>query len=95
MNKNIKIITYQNFPYGGAPANFVRYFSLALEKVGNNVEVIVPTGLSYRNERKSKISRSGRINSIKYNFIGFINNPDSFFFKVLSSLIAFFYTPLN
>lgn len=94
MNKNIKIITYQNFPYGGAPANFVRYFSLALEKVGNNVEVIVPTGLSYRNERKSKISRSGRINSIKYNFIGFINNPDSFFFKVLSSLIAFFYTPL-
>jgi glycosyltransferase involved in cell wall biosynthesis len=90
--KNIKIITYQNFPYGGASANFVRYFALALAKDGNKVEVIKPTGQTYGRKIEDKPKRVGRIENVRYRLIGFLIHPSSFFGKVLSSFWSLFYT---
>jgi hypothetical protein len=42
--KRIKLITYENFPFGGAPVNFLRYLLSVLPKLRNN-KLIFPNGV--------------------------------------------------
>lgn len=71
----IKIVTYDNFPFGGAPANFVRYFALSLSLIPeNNIEVILPTG-NYGNINNINKSKSGKIDHVNYRHLGFVKHP--------------------
>lgn len=90
--KRIKIITYENFPFGGAPANFLRNFSFALSKKFN-VEVILPTGNVFRNvELKPK--KKGKIKGVNYIHLGFTVHPQNFFGKIMNVIWGFTFTPI-
>lgn len=93
--ENIKIITYTNFPYGGASANFLRYFSLSLIKEGHEVEVILPKGSIYGKNVEVPNTRNGCVENIRYKHLCYINQPNSFIGKLLSNLCSlifpFFY----
>lgn len=93
--KYIKVVTYDNFPFGGAPANFVRYFSLSLSLVDNNdVEVILPTG-NYGNKSNINKQRVDEIESLKYRHLAFIKHPENLIGKfldvTLGSILPLFY----
>jgi len=92
--KRIEIITYENFPYGGAPANLLRHISLALSAEKIFVEVILPTGNIYGNNVESKPDRRGYIENVVYKHLGFTKHPMNYMGKLLDVLIGFFYTPL-
>jgi glycosyltransferase involved in cell wall biosynthesis len=85
--KKIVIITSM-FPYGGAPANLVRYFSLSLVKENNDVEVIIPTGCYYGNKIDVNKNRYGEIETIKFRHLGFLNHPRNFIGKFLDNLLG-------
>lgn len=91
--KKILIISYENFPFGGAPANYVRNLCKALSLEGFNIEVILPTGNVYRNLINEKNKKRGYFHSIKYFHIGFVNHPKYLISKILNIIIAFFFTP--
>lgn len=78
----IKIISYENFPFGGAPANFLRYFSLALSTELNDIEVILPTGNMYGKKIEEKENRKGLINDVKYQHLCFTKHPNNLFGKI-------------
>jgi glycosyltransferase involved in cell wall biosynthesis len=92
--KNMILIS-NNFPYGGASANLLRYFALSLSKERNNIEVIIPTGSNYGNKIDVNKSRKGVIEFIKYKHLGFINHPKNYFGKLLDNILGlilpFFY----
>jgi len=90
--KRIKLVTYENFPFGGAPANFLRYFSLALSKMFN-VEVILPTGNVFRNA-ELKPKKKGEIKGVNYIHLGFTVHPQNFFGKILDVIWGFIFTPI-
>ncbi len=92
--KRIKIITHENFPYGGAPANLLRYISLALSAEALSVEVILPTGNVYGNNVESKPEKKGLVKNVKYKHLGFTKHPHNYIGKLLDILIGLFYTPL-
>ncbi len=81
--KNIKIITFGNFPYGGASSNFLRNFSLALSN--NNIEVLLPFGNYYGNKTETDSGRKGHVGKVKYKYIGFIHHPKNYFGKFLDN----------
>lgn len=86
--KKIKIVTYDNFPYGGAPANFVRYFALSLSLIPeNDVEVILPTG-NYGNKNNLNSRKSGKIDNVTFSHLGFRNHPKNFFGKFADILLG-------
>lgn len=87
--KNIKLITYTNYPEGGASANFLKYLTLSLSLEKNNVEVILPTGFYYGNHKNDK--KTGRINDVTYRYLTFINHPTSILGKIISFLINPFF----
>lgn len=100
MDKNkriskIKIVTNENFPFGGAPANFVRNFARAIALENTDVEVILPTGNIYGKNVEYKSARSGEINGIKYKHLGFTDHPRNligkFFDLFLGQLLPPFY----
>jgi glycosyltransferase involved in cell wall biosynthesis len=92
----IKIFTYNNFPYGGASANFVRNYarSLAIDEE-NDVEVVIPRGNFYANKNNITHTRRGEIDKVKYFFPGYMTHPDnsvgSMSDNFLSSVLPFFY----
>lgn len=92
--KKIIVVTYENFPYGGAPANLLRYITLALAAEGFPVEVILPTGNVYGNNIETKSQRKGHIEEVSYKHIGFIRHPHNYIGKILNLFISFFYTPI-
>tara|TARA_B110000240_G_C13504050_1_gene455270 strand:+ start:1484 stop:2683 length:1200 start_codon:yes stop_codon:yes gene_type:complete len=91
--KRIKIITYENFPYGGAPANLLRYISLALSKEGADIEVLMPTGNVYGQNVELKPQKKGNVENVYYKHLGFTLHPKNYFGKILDLICAFFYTP--
>ncbi len=88
-NKKIVLVT-SSFPYGGAGANLMRYFSLALAMQNNDVEVIIPTGSYYGKKVDVNQNRSGHIESVKYRHLGFINHPRNYFGKIIDNLSGLF-----
>jgi glycosyltransferase involved in cell wall biosynthesis len=77
--KNIKIISYNNFPFGGASANFVRNFAFSIAKL--NVEVLLPTGSLYGNIFEKINIRKGRIGSISFRYLCYLKHPANIFSK--------------
>ena len=71
----IVIITYENFPFGGASANLLRYFAFALTCEGKEVEVILPTGNYFGNKIDLNTKRKGTFKNLKYHHLCFINHP--------------------
>jgi len=91
--KRIKIITYENFPFGGAPANLVRYISLALSKEGADVEVLMPTGNVYGKNIKLKPKKKGNVKNVIYRHLGYSKHPRNYLGKLLDLICGFFCTP--
>lgn len=92
--KRIKIITYENFPFGGAPANLLRLFSLSLSIMDSEIEVIIPTGNVYRNKVELKPKRKGCIEKVKYIHLGFKEHPMNYIGKVLDIFFGLILTPI-
>jgi glycosyltransferase involved in cell wall biosynthesis len=91
---NIKIISYENFPFGGAPANFIRYFALSMALVKADTEVILPTGNVYGNKIESVPEKRGFIENVRYCHLGFTKHPKNFLGKLMDILFGFIYTPI-
>jgi len=84
--KNIMLLTYGNFPYGGASANLLRYFTIGLSRLGNNVEVILPTGNYYGQNIDHNKNKEGNIEGVRYKHLGFINHPRKLAGKLADNL---------
>lgn len=82
------VLVANNFPFGGASANLLRYFSLALALQNNDVEVIIPTGGYYGNKIDVNKKRYGKIESVKYRHLGFINHPKNYFGKAIDNILG-------
>ena len=81
-NKKIVLITYGNFPYGGASANLSRLFALGLADQNCDINVIMPTGNYYGNNVEDKNIRQGQIEGVFFKHLGFINHPKNYFGKL-------------
>ena len=86
-NKIIKVVTYDNFPFGGAAANFLRYFSLSISEQSTDIEVILPTG-NFGPKIEQNTKRVGVIGKLKYRFLGFLNHPVSKFGKIIDNFFG-------
>lgn len=90
MKKNkinyIKIIKYGNFPYGGASANYLRYFALGLADQGNEVEVILPTGSYYGNKVETNNQKKGNVKNVTYQHLCYKQHPKNYFGKIADIL---------
>ncbi len=85
--KNISIVTYGNFPFGGASANYIRYFALSLNRNKDvNVEVLIPSGFYFGNEQNK--TRKGNIQGVKYKYLGFLNHPRNYIGKLIDNVFA-------
>jgi glycosyltransferase involved in cell wall biosynthesis len=84
--KKTVIITSVNFPFGGAPANFLRLLYKGLNDNGKNVKVILQNGFYYGD------MRFDNSHSKDYNFVfcGFKNRPSNFILKLLDTLAGIF-----
>ena len=87
-NKKIVLITYGNFPYGGASANLSRLFALALANQKFDINVIMPTGNYYGNNVEDKNIRQGKIESVFFKHLGFINHPKNYFGKLADNFFG-------
>jgi glycosyltransferase involved in cell wall biosynthesis len=95
MNNRIKIVTYENFPYGGAPANLLRYIALALSSSGMDVNVVLPTGNVYGNKIESKELRKGHVENVRYKHLGFTMHPCNFLGRFFDFIGGLFITPIH
>lgn len=84
------ILFTTNFPYGGASANLLRYFSFCLKNEGHTVEVFLPTGAFYGDKVDQQSERKGAINGIEYKRLGFIYHPRNFIGKFFDSILGLF-----
>jgi glycosyltransferase involved in cell wall biosynthesis len=87
IGKHIAIVYYGNFPFGGASANLLRYFSLALSEKWK-VEVLLPNGCSFDNKNDVSIKRSDFYEGVHYKKLGFIVHPKKIIGKILNLLIS-------
>jgi len=84
----IALITYDNFPFGGAPANLLRYFALAVARENNEVEVILPTGNYYGNKIDINTKRNGNIENIRYKHLCFKIHPKNLIGKFVDNICS-------
>lgn len=84
------ILLTSNYPYGGASANLLRYFTFCLKNTGHEVEVFLPTGAFYGNKVDQQSVRKGVINGIKYKRLGFIYHPKNFIGKFFDIILGLF-----
>ena len=85
---NIKIITYENFPFGGAPANLLRYFALAMARENNNVEVILTTGNCYGDKIDINLKKNGNVENVKYKHLCYKVHPKNYFGKFFDNIFG-------
>lgn len=85
----INIITYSNYPFGGASANFVRLLARGLFENGNEVKVILPTGHYFGNNKQTLEKKINNYEGITYQYLGFINHPKNTFGKLIDLLLGF------
>lgn len=71
----IKIITYGNFPYGGACANYLRNMSILLAKK-YDTEVLLATGYSFGEIENLDNQRVGMLKNVKYRYLSYLNRPN-------------------
>ena len=83
LGKKIKIVTYDNFPFGGASANLLRYLSLALANAGNIVEVVLPTGNYYGKNVEANPKRNGNVEHVTYKHLGLRHHPLNYLGKII------------
>jgi glycosyltransferase involved in cell wall biosynthesis len=89
MEKRKKIVLITSlFPYGGACANLVRYFTFCLKDAGHNIEVFLPVGAYYGNKLDQQTERKGNINGIKYKRLGFIHKPNNLPGKIIDNFLG-------
>jgi hypothetical protein len=81
--KHIKIITYGNFPYGGASANYLRHFAKGLTALDYDIEVLLPAGQFYGNNIEKVENRIGTCENVKYKFLGYKNHPNDILRKII------------
>lgn len=95
MNKKVIIITKGNFPFGGPTANFLRNFAKSLSYAECEVMCISPIGFNYGHNVDNLKKRSGKVGDVSYRYLGFVNNPNNFFGKIINNLLGlvlpFFY----
>lgn len=85
--KYTKIVTYDNFPFGGAPANYLRNFALSIAlQEGNNVNVILPTGNYYGNSSDLNTSRAGSVENVTYQHLCYVEHPKNYLGKFLDNI---------
>jgi glycosyltransferase involved in cell wall biosynthesis len=87
--KNIVLITYDNFPYGGASANLLRYFAMGLARLGNKIDVLLPTGNYYgqnldHNKNKAGVLEKG----VNYKHLGFVHHPRKIAGKIADNMLG-------
>jgi len=89
---HIKIFTKDNYPYGGASANFVRNLarSLALNE-DIDLEVIIPRGNFFANSTDILTSRTGVSEGVRYRYLGFKTHPKNISGAVLDNLFSNFF----
>jgi glycosyltransferase involved in cell wall biosynthesis len=83
---NIKIITYGNFPFGGAAANFIRNLAIGLAENDTEVEVLLPHGHFYGTNVELNTSSVNNIKNVKYRFCCFKRHPTSLIGKLLDNI---------
>lgn len=88
---HIKIFTKDNYPYGGASANFVRNMarSLALNE-DINLEVIIPRGNFFANNKDVPTESKGIAEGVPYKFLGFKSHPTNLPGAALDNLFSNF-----
>lgn len=86
-NKKI-ILVAANYPYGGASANLLRYFTFCLRDGGHHIEVILPTGGFYGKKIDQQDKRKGNIGGITYRRLGFVHHPKNKLGKLLDNLLG-------
>jgi glycosyltransferase involved in cell wall biosynthesis len=84
--RKIVFISYANFPFGGAMANFSRYFVTGLAAQNDKIEVILPTGNYFGNNIDSDKNREGSINGVVYKHLCFINHPRNYIGKLIDNI---------
>lgn len=84
------ILFTTNFPYGGASANLLRYFTFCLRDGGHSIEVFMPTGGYYGRKIDQDSKRKEEIDGIKYRRLGFLHHPRNIFGKLLDNLWGLF-----
>jgi len=72
---NIKIITYGNFPFGGAAANFIRNLAVGLAKNSVDVEVLLPKGHFFGNKVELETNSCNTFHNVKYRYFCFRIHP--------------------
>lgn len=87
---HIILITYANFPFGGASANLLRCLSIGLSRLDNIVEVILPTGGGYGEKIDINKNKVGNIKHVSYKHLGFTIHPRNNFGKITDNLIGVF-----
>ena len=88
INKKITIITSSDFPYGGAPENFVRLLSLGLISHGCTVNVKLFRG------SKQKETNKNLNEKIKISSVFFKNRKKNELIKAVEVFLLFIITPL-
>ncbi len=83
----ILLITSSNFPYGGASANLLRLFSIGLSKEGNSVSVLIQRGKQF-GKQKQTTEKKNSIESIDYEYCGFVNRPNSIILKIVDNILG-------
>jgi glycosyltransferase involved in cell wall biosynthesis len=89
-NSNILIITSSNFPFGGAPANYVRLLADGLSLQGHTVKVLIQGGMQYGTQ-KVGFAKKGIFKNISYEYCCFANRPKSVVFKLIDNIISAIY----
>jgi glycosyltransferase involved in cell wall biosynthesis len=91
---NIKIISYQSFPYGGAASNYIRYFSQVLESKNNKIEVIRPVGDNTNENFDKGYRRKGIYHSVLFRHLSYKKRPANIIGKLIDSSIGAILLPI-
>jgi glycosyltransferase involved in cell wall biosynthesis len=83
------ILISNNFPYGGAAANLLRNFSIGLSRQNIPIKVIIPGGNSYGNKKGLNNYRTGIIEGVPYQHLGFLNHPKNYIGKLVDNLCVY------
>ena len=88
-SKNIVLISYFNFPYGGASANLLRYFAMGLAHLGNKIDVLLPTGNYYGQNIDHNKTRAGVLEkNVNYKHLGFVHHPRKMAGKIADNMLG-------
>jgi glycosyltransferase involved in cell wall biosynthesis len=91
LKKRIKIITYGNFPFGGASANFLRNMGTGFNQNNCDVEVLLPKGNYFGKKIEQASRRLDTIKNVRYRFFCFTRHPLFYIGKLIDNLFGPFF----